>query len=265
MRNSDHLGKYWKTYYERVNSAQQKLHPIQYERIEETLSMIPSGIQSILDIGCGDGSITNQIIAPLVIGMDASPDALKNVKSKKAVANINNLPFKNKSFDLVMCAEVIEHLNIDSYQQALCEIARVASKYILITVPFKEWLELSFARCISCGCIFHSSYHVRSFGFGELKNLLTQFGFECKDLRYICPILSADRTTKFEIFIRHRLAREYLTHSEFAVCPLCGYIVVQRPKRNLIGWICAIIRLMQKIFLRKAKPYWIGVLYYRKT
>src|SRR3546814_1129402 len=48
-------------------------------------------------------------------------------------ANIERLPFPDKSFDTVICTHVLEH--ILDFRGALAELRRVAAKRLIIVVP----------------------------------------------------------------------------------------------------------------------------------
>jgi len=96
----------------------------------------------ILDVGCGEGETIVKLkqskIGKTLEGIDNSQDALKigrkiypgiNIKD----GDIYKLPYKDNSFDLVICTEVLEHL--DNPKKALAELRRISSKYILLSVP----------------------------------------------------------------------------------------------------------------------------------
>jgi ubiquinone/menaquinone biosynthesis C-methylase UbiE len=48
-------------------------------------------------------------------------------------ANVEKLPFGDKSFDTVICAHTLEH--VQNIYQAICELRRVTSKRLIIVVP----------------------------------------------------------------------------------------------------------------------------------
>ena len=83
----------------------------------------------ILDCGCGFGSFYNLTKNLNTLYLDFSFNLLKkfenihNLKTNKICGDVSNLPFKNGSFDLVLCINVLEHI-ID-YKNALNEIKRV--------------------------------------------------------------------------------------------------------------------------------------------
>lgn len=86
----------------------------------------------ILDVGCASGEMTNKIsrISPKaqITAVDIYKEAIFYGKKhyphiKFLVADAHKLPFKNNSFDLVVCYETIEHLT--SPKKALKEVRRV--------------------------------------------------------------------------------------------------------------------------------------------
>jgi len=131
------------------------------------------GASSVVDIGCGDGRITNRLepIYSRVVGVDTSKAALRHVKAQALRASVTHLPFAANSFDLVLATEVLEHLPKKHYQNAIREMKRVASRWILLGVPWKEQLSIAQARCPICKTKFHGNYHYRSFGESALRRL----------------------------------------------------------------------------------------------
>jgi ubiquinone/menaquinone biosynthesis C-methylase UbiE len=95
---------------------------------------------SILDVGCGNGYISDIISRSLnvrVIGCDLDKNRLKTARNRfhqdVVVADISRLPFKDGSFDTVLAMEILEHVR--NPDDALDELERVAKKNIVITVP----------------------------------------------------------------------------------------------------------------------------------
>lgn len=102
--------------------------------------------KSVLEIGCGYGSLSVYLskLGGKVTGVDISSEAIKiskknamlfNQKIKYLESNAINLPFKDNSFDLVVCCDTLEH--IPDYNKAIDEIIRVSksSGKIIITTP----------------------------------------------------------------------------------------------------------------------------------
>lgn len=149
-----------------------KLDPYQKQVLVDILDLIPSQIDSILDVGCGSGVITNELPEEIaVFGLDSSFEALSQVQRSKCMGSITSIPFPDNSFDLVMTSDVLEHLNDQELGYALIELQRVAKKFVLVTVPLNEQIETNFVKCAECGHIYHVNYHQRSFSEKSILNL----------------------------------------------------------------------------------------------
>lgn len=99
---------------------------------------------SLLDVGVGQGVFIN-ILALLKIfkkldGIDiANHKYLINLGFNFILMDATKLKYPNNHFDVVVCMEVLEHLeNDEEVPKIISELRRVASKKILITVPFNE-------------------------------------------------------------------------------------------------------------------------------
>ena len=108
---------------------------------------------SVLDAGCGEGETLERLAALIprvVAGVDLNPESVEFTRRRIpdgefSVADIVDLPFADDSFDLVFCLEVLEH--IPDPGPALAELARVADRDIIVSVPSEPWFRLgSLAR-----------------------------------------------------------------------------------------------------------------------
>lgn len=86
----------------------------------------------ILEIGKGSGILSN--VLKLTGKSVTTFDNDKNTEPD-ILGDLRKLPFKNKSFDLVACFEVLEHLPFADFKQALLEINRVTKKFVIISLP----------------------------------------------------------------------------------------------------------------------------------
>ena len=117
---------------------------------DQVIDLIPKkSSQKILDIGCGDGTLSWLIYKKTksqITGIDLDQLSLEFAKKefKKRLAKARflqasayKLPFKNNSFDLVVSAEVIEHLsNTKKYLSEIVRVLKPKGKAI-ITTPIK--------------------------------------------------------------------------------------------------------------------------------
>ncbi len=97
---------------------------------------------TILDVGCAKGFMMKDFSDALpgidIKGVDISKyaieHALEQMKPNIQWANATNLPFEDKSFDLVISINTIHNLPLEECQQALKEIQRVSRRDAFITV-----------------------------------------------------------------------------------------------------------------------------------
>src|SRR5690606_18639469 len=66
---------------------------------------------------------------------------MRNPRASFLVGDIYNIPFDDDSFDVVGCFEVLEHLH--DAPRALAELARVARKSVVMSVPHEPFFCLA--------------------------------------------------------------------------------------------------------------------------
>ncbi len=102
--------------------------------------------KSLLEAGCGEGFILERLykanIGQKRVGIDYSDSALALAKQERPHLDIRkgdilNIPYRDDTFDLVVCCEVLEHLG--SPERALSELHRVTKQYVLLSVPNEPW------------------------------------------------------------------------------------------------------------------------------
>ena len=107
-------------------------------------------VDSILDVGCGEGFTLNRLkengIGKKLEGIEYLDTAIALGKKtysdiKITKGTIYDLPYGDNSFDLVLCTEVLEHL--EEPQEALKELVRVSKKYLVISVPNEPFFMLA--------------------------------------------------------------------------------------------------------------------------
>ena len=98
-------------------------------QINEVLSLNP---RNVLEIGVGNKTVSDYLKKTGIKVVTCDFD--KSLKPD-IIANVLNLPFKKNSFDVVLCAEVLEHLPFKNFPRALAQIHKVTLKAAVITVP----------------------------------------------------------------------------------------------------------------------------------
>jgi len=135
----------------------------------------------ILDVGCGTGMIMKELsVSGEVWGLDNDPLAL-NFCRKRGFKNLNKgdllqkLPYSDKSFNTILCLDVLEHLKNDRFP--LKEFYRVLRPggVLVITVP-------AYPRLM--GRWDKVSGHERRYLGRDLESLLRQAGFRVEKISY---------------------------------------------------------------------------------
>ncbi len=135
------------TYNKEIYVSEEKFDNLYYEvftpRIEKAISLLKGFKGTLLDIGCGDGTISLKIKNSLnceVKGAELIQENVvkarkKGIDAKKVDLNNEKLPFKSSSIDCVFAGEILEHV-IDS-EKLLEEMKRVLKKkgILILTVP----------------------------------------------------------------------------------------------------------------------------------
>ena len=103
----------------------------------------------LLDAGCGEGFVAGQIKRKWpcwnITGIDGAKEAIVLAKQLHAdidfqIGNLYGIAFHDKAFDVVICSEVLEHL--ERPENALKELQRVTKSVLLLTVPHEPWFRL---------------------------------------------------------------------------------------------------------------------------
>ena len=156
---------------------------VQGPHLRALLARVSSGngrrLRCVFNAGAGEGGYS-----PLLLGLPGVESVVEsdfgwNIHNPRRIdpkqvflcSTLASIPLKDRAFDLVLCTEVLEH--IEEHERALDEMARVISSggWLLITVPTPPAV--------------HDPAHVRE-GYrpNELTAMLTRRGFQIVDSRF---------------------------------------------------------------------------------
>ncbi len=159
---------------------------------------VPGKKWKILDVGCGTGGNFPFLRTyGEVEGCDYSEEALRycQLRGLKEVrqADICDLPYPERSFDLVTCLDVIEHIRLDHV--AFRELNRVLADggLLLVTLPAMPRLYSDF-DCLAG--------HLRRYTREDVERILRRSGFE--KVRMTCYT-----------FLTHPLVKAYIKLGDF--------------------------------------------------
>jgi SAM-dependent methyltransferase len=227
-------------------------------KYNELLKLIPADTTEILDIGCGDGRVTNRLGEKWrVCGVDFSPVALEGVQTEKICASCDALPVEDNSFDMVLSSEMLEHLDDTVLRKTVNEFKRVAKRYILVSVPSRETLLRRLVKCPKCKKTFHAHGHVQSFSEADLGAL---FGPEFTPLKEFIGGPPTREGNAWLVRIKHNLADYWFDPGAWRQCPHCGNETFPKQRNSLLS---KTLNLADR-FLSPSRPYWLYMLLERK-
>jgi hypothetical protein len=111
--------------------------------------------KTFLEIGVGNKTVYNYLknnkvnIKSLDFDVNLEPDYIGDVR---------NLPFENKAFDYVLCAEVLEHIPYEDFIKSLKELNRITANRLVISLPYSCIAFNMFFRVTLLGKLFKRDF-----------------------------------------------------------------------------------------------------------
>ena len=143
----------------------------------------PAG--SALDLGCGDGRLGEVLEAGELVGADVSEVALERARKRLPAARLvriepdSELPFEDGRFELVLCAETLEHVR--DVQLLLSEVRRVLRPGGTLAATTPAHGRRTAVSILAQGFESHFdplSPHLRFFTRRSLRSALEETGFD---------------------------------------------------------------------------------------
>lgn len=96
------------------------------DRLYQISKLIPSDVESILDIGCRDKFLKQ--FAKKYTGLD-----LEGAEINQDLNKTQKLKLKDKSYDMVIFSQILEHITDPT--ELINEAKRISKKYIIVGLP----------------------------------------------------------------------------------------------------------------------------------
>lgn len=221
----------------------------------------PDRRMSVLDVGARDGWFSTLLADKYdrVTALDLEVPEITDPRVECLQGDARNLQMHDGAYDLVFCAEVLEHIPPEDLRKACSELTRVADKYVLIGVPFKQDLRIGRTICNVCGRRNPPWGHVNSFTEEKIKGLFPR-----------CVIRSVsligqnnECTNSVSTALLDFAGNPFGTYHQEEPCIYCGSKLEKPPKRNCIQRVATrlafYIQNAQKLFHRP-HARWIHVL-----
>jgi 2-polyprenyl-3-methyl-5-hydroxy-6-metoxy-1,4-benzoquinol methylase len=175
------------------------LRPIHFNYVEPAIMnwLDKNRNQTILDIGCGNGYLINDLIAKgyNAYGTDASVKGIEQARKTNPghffVQDVSSgqLPaeLRQLKFDTIICTEVIEHLYDPADFIAFCRSILVPGGEIIISTPYHGYLKNLFLSVFNKWDTHISPLwlggHIKFWSRDTLTKLLTEGGFDPQDFK----------------------------------------------------------------------------------
>jgi SAM-dependent methyltransferase len=142
--------------------------------------------ESVLDVGCGEGVLTEDWAERLdggrIVGVDLDDPKLREEWERRDRANLEfrveeatSLSFADDEFDMASAIEVLEH--VPEPEATLAEMARVARRWLLVSVPREPlWRGLNMARGAYWRAFGNTPGHVNHWSKREFVSMLERYG-----------------------------------------------------------------------------------------
>lgn len=194
MQNQE---KIWDNLSEQWNNFRNKPEPM----VEYFLDKYTKNSGKIVDLGCGNCRNLIPFKNFICYGVDFSKEMLNNAKTISEEygldivlhkANLDNLSFKDKSFDYALMLASLHHLETEESRiKALKEIYRILENngIALITVWNKWQLKFLFRKKDTLipwkinDKTYYRYYHL--FNYFELRNLLKKVNFKILESKFL--------------------------------------------------------------------------------
>jgi len=207
--------KMLRRHFERSEEWEKPTRKQDEERALKTLAMIPKEVTSVLEVGTGNGLIINKVEScKFAVGLDFSRTALGHVRKERVEGDCAHLPIADNSFDIVIAAEVLEHLADEAMLMSARELIRVTRRFVLVSVPFEENPWETFVRCADCGYAYSPYGHQQYFDRKRIENLIQA---KDKDVE----LWGSKRTLPLITLLGQKVFGVY-SYRAGSECPRCG-------------------------------------------
>ncbi len=136
--------------------------------------------RSLLNVGVGDGYLEQRAAGQGWVACSLDPDPVATAKLRQqgidaSTGSIEEIPFPDAQFDIVVTSEVLEHLSENQRQHGLAEIGRTLKRggYLIGSVPYREDLQMNTDVCPQCRHVFHRWGHTTAFDLDDVRRALS--------------------------------------------------------------------------------------------
>ena len=231
-------------------------------RTSDILRMLPSGCNSALDVGARDGHFSKLLAdrIPAVTALDLEVPRIDHPRVHCIPGDVTHLQFADAAFDLVVCTEVLEHIDPLGLPKACAELARVTRRHLLVGVPYRQDTRVGRTTCRGCGTHNPPWGHRSTLDEHRLHGLFP--GLRTVEESYVGR--NRETTNGLSRVLLDLAGNPYGTYGQEECCIGCGGALHEPPVRNLPQKVLTkaghLARRLTERF-QAERPTWIHLLF----
>ena len=143
---------------------------------------LPDQVETVLEVGVGEGEVLHRLVGRfnprLAVGIDLPGGRLRphwiDRDLRGLEASGESLPFADKSFDLVVGLEMLEH--VTNPERVLGEIVRVAAGRVVLSVPREPlWRLMNMGRFTYLSAWGNTPGHIHHWSSKQFTELVSGY------------------------------------------------------------------------------------------
>ena len=239
--------------------------PRERARIEDLFRLAPATGVRALDVGTRDGYLARMLAERYqeVVALDLDQPSIDHPRIWSIRGNAADMGFADRSFDLVLCAEVLEHIPPDLLPVVCHEICRVSRGVVVIGVPYRQDLRCGQTTCSACGALNPPWGHVNSFDESRLMELFK--GARLESVSFVGS--TRERTNAISTTLMNFAGNPFGTWDQDEACVYCGESIgrpkERTPLQRVATRVATILNRIQEKSLRP-RGNWIHALFPRR-
>lgn len=228
-------------------------------RIDSLLRLIPPG-GSLLEIGARNGYMTRSLARGRdeLVALDLKRPSIDLPGVTCVAGDARALAFEAGRFDVVLAAEVLEHIPPADLARACRELVRVARRHVVIGVPYAQDLRVARTRCAHCGVINPAYGHVNRFVLEDLERLFHPL--RPADVEHVGR--TRERTNPLSDALMRLAGYPWGSYGQDEPCIACGEPVGPAPRQSVGSRILTGLAHRLDLALQRRtppRPKWLHV------
>ncbi|HKQ79268.1 MAG TPA: class I SAM-dependent methyltransferase [Blastocatellia bacterium] len=239
--------------------------PQEQDRVSDLMGVIPDGLASVLDVGARDGYLSRLLAGRFasVTALDLESPAISHDRITCVKGDVTRLEFPDNSFDVVVCAEVLEHIPPEGLELACSELSRVAGSHVVIGTPYRQDIRVGRTTCQACGRKNPPWGHVNVFDERRLERLF-------RPLQHVSTTFAGSnrfRTNAIAAWLMDLGGNPWGSYDQEEACIYCGSQIEMPAERSFIQKLSSrlayLINAAQSYFV-SSRPSWIHMVFNKR-